>query len=156
MWSCMIYDELVKKHNDYTAYLPEWEFFSKSYFGGKQYRDGNYLLQHPFESATNYKRRKTIAYYYNYCQPITDIINSHLFRNQPSRDFKTLATNPLFKAFLWDTDREGTGFEQFIREAQRFAAIYGRGTIVMDKPTATAATTAEAEAQGEYTYVSLV
>lgn len=152
----MNYEELIKTHSDYTDYLPEWQFFIRSYHGGKKYRDGDYLLKHPFESDANYLRRKQIAYFYNYCQPITDIINSHLFRNQPARDFKILKDNPLFKAFLWDSDREGTGFEQFIREAQRAAAIYGRVTIVIDKPAMTALTLAEAQDMGIYAYASLV
>ena len=152
----MTYEELIKTHSDYDAYLPEWQFFIRSYHGGKKYRDGDYLLKHPFESDANYLRRKQIAYYYNYCQPITDIINSHLFRNQPARDFKALKENPLFKAFLWDTDREGTGFEQFIREAQRAAAIYGRVSIIIDKPAMTALTLAEAQEKGIYAYASLV
>jgi len=89
--------ELEKTHPHYERHLNEWQFFVRSYFGGKFYRDGNYLIQHPFESSANYSRRKDIAYYYNYCSPIVDIFVSHLFRKPAKRDYGSLKGDPLFE-----------------------------------------------------------
>ena len=152
----MTREELEKKHPSYEALVDEWRFHVRSYFGGRTYRDGNYLLKHPFESEANYARRKETSYFYNYCGPIVDTFVSHLFRNDARREFGSLGANPLFRAFLKDADLEGNTFRHFMREAQRFASVYGRVSIVVDKPRGKATTRAEAEAFGVRPYISLV
>jgi len=152
----MTREELLKTHPHYAEFIDEWKFYVRAYFGGKMYRDGNYLLQHPFESSTNYRRRKQTSYYYNYCGPVVDIFVSHLFRKEAVRDFGSLTTDPLFDAFWWDADLEGNTFRHFMREAQRLASIYGRVSVIVDKPQALASTRAEAEALGIRPYISLV
>ena len=136
--------ELVQTHKLYDAWLPEWEFYVRSYYGGKNYRDGDYLLKHPFESEPNYKRRKEIAYFYNYCQPITDIFVSHLNKPRHKRDFGALGENILFKKFLLDADYEGTSYKEFMKSVEKYASIYGRVTIVIDMPSMEVGTLAEA------------
>lgn len=152
----MTREELLKTHPHYAELIDEWRFYIRAYFGGKMYRDGNYLLQHPFESSTNYRRRKQTSYYYNYCGPVVDIFVSHLFRKEAARDFGSLTRDALFDAFWWDADLDGNTFRHFMREAQRLASIYGRVSIIVDKPQALASTRAEAEALGIRPYVSLV
>ncbi len=152
----MTIEELELTHEDYDALMDEWAFYIRAYFGGKMYRDGDYLLQHPFESTTNYSRRKEIAYYYNYCGPIVDIFVSHLFRKDAKRDYGSLTTDPLFDAFWWDADLEGSNFTQFMRDAQRFASIYGRVSIIVDKPIVTTSTEAEAREHDIRPYLSII
>ncbi|MBI5234361.1 MAG: hypothetical protein HY880_08400, partial [Deltaproteobacteria bacterium] len=130
----MTKQELEKTHPEYQRFVAEWRFYMHSYFGGRLYREGDYLIRHPFESSANYARRKEISYYYNYCGPIVDIFVSHLFRHPAKRDFGSLDKDLLFKAFLKDADLEGSSFTQFMREAQRFSSIYGRVSIVVDRP----------------------
>ncbi|MEK7773132.1 MAG: hypothetical protein AAB307_02190, partial [Deltaproteobacteria bacterium] len=144
----MTREELEKTHPGYDANIESWMFFMRSYFGGNMYRDGNYLLQHPFESSSNYRRRKETAYFYNYCGPIVDISVSHLLRKDAMRDYGSLTPDPLFRAFLLDADMEGNSFRHFMREAQRFCSIYGRVSIIVDKPRIYASTRAEAEQFG--------
>ncbi|HHL39616.1 MAG TPA: phage portal protein [Deltaproteobacteria bacterium] len=148
--------QLLKTHPDYDANIDSWVFFLHSYFGGNLYRSGGYLVRHPFESAANYERRKRISYYYNYCGPIVDIFVSHLFRRKAVRDFGSLTGDPLFERFLRNADLEGSSFAQFMRDAQRFASIYGRVSIVVDKPPLEAATMAEAVERDLRPYVTLV
>ena len=152
----MTREELEKKHPDYEGFATEWRFFLRSYFGGKMYREGNYLLKHPFESASNYARRKATAYYYNYCGPIVDIFVAHLFRKSAVRDYGSLSEDRLFKSFLANADMEGANLRQFMREAHRFAAIYGRVSIVVDMPALSVSTKAEAISSDIRPYVSLV
>ncbi|MEK7880787.1 MAG: phage portal protein [Deltaproteobacteria bacterium] len=152
----MTREELEKKHPDYEGFATEWRFFLRSYFGGKMYREGNYLLKHPFESASNYARRKATAYYYNYCGPIVDIFVAHLFRKGAVRNYGSLSGDPLFKSFLANADMEGASLRQFMREAHRFAAIYGRVSIVVDMPSVSVSTKAEAIVSDIRPYVSLV
>ncbi|MFQ5471984.1 MAG: DUF4055 domain-containing protein [Dehalococcoidia bacterium] len=148
--------ELLTKHTHYAAFVDEWRFFVRSYFGGMRYREGDYLLQHPFESDENYRRRKKVAYFYNNCQPIVDIFVSLLFQKEPERDFGSFNKDPLFDQFRADADLEGNTYSQFIREAQRFASIYGRVSIIVDKPAMQAATRAEAETLGIRPYLTMI
>ncbi|MBI5492013.1 MAG: phage portal protein [Deltaproteobacteria bacterium] len=152
----MTREELTSTHPLYSEFVDEWRFYIRSYFGGKMYRDGSYLLQHPFESSANYGRRKAISYYYNYCGPVIDIFVSHLFRKDAQRSFGSLGLDPLFNGFLKDADLGGNSFRHFMREAQRFASVYGRVSIIVDKPRALASTKAEAAEAGIRPYVTLV
>ena len=152
----MTREELESTHPLYDSLRDEWLFHVRSYFGGKMYKEGNYLLQHPFESSANYGRRKSTSYYYNYCGPIVDIFVSHLFRKDAQREYGSLSGDSLFRLFLSDADLEGNTFRHFMRDAQRFASIYGRVSIMVDKPQALPATRAEAEEYGIRPYVSLV
>ncbi len=152
----MTLEELEKTHPHYDAWVNEWIFYIRSYLGGILYKKADYLLQHPFESAANYRRRKEIAYYYNYCGPIVDIFVSHLFRRSARRDYGSLATDPLFNSFLRDADHEGSNFAQFMRDAQRFASVYGRVSIVVDSPENYAMTRAEAIGDDIRPYVTLI
>ena len=152
----MTREELESTHPLYDSLRDEWLFHIRSYFGGKSYKEGNYLLQHPFESSANYARRKATSYYYNYCGPIVDIFVSHLFRKDAIREHGSLAGDSLFGLFLADSDLEGNTFRHFMRDAQRFASVYGRVSIIVDKPQVLPVTRAEAEEYGIRPYVSLV
>lgn len=149
-------EELKKTHKDYDYWLPEWKFFKNSYKGGKAYREGNYLLQHPFESTANYERRKSTAYFYNYCAPIIDIYNAFLFKTAPTREYGVLAKDPLFKNFLLDADLEGTTFPQFMRKSERLASMYGRISIIVDKPSSTIITKGQAIEQDIRPYCTII
>ncbi|MBI5236007.1 MAG: phage portal protein [Deltaproteobacteria bacterium] len=152
----MTREELERKHPDYESCIDDWHTFIRSYFGGRLYKEAGYLLQHPFESNANYGRRRATSYYYNYCGPIVDIFVSHLFRKEAQRDYGTLAENPLFQSFLRDADLEGNTFKHFIREAQRFAAVYGRVSILVDRPAIEAQTMAHAIERDLRPYATLI
>lgn len=148
--------ELERTHPDYDAMINEWLFYVRSYFGGNMYKEGNYLLKHPFESWANYNRRREISYYYNYCGPVVDIYVSHLFRKEAKRDFRSLAGDPLFEAFLKDADLDGNSFRHFMREAHRLASVYGRVSIIVDRPGYETYTKAQAVSEGIRPYTALI
>lgn len=152
----MTHAELEKRHKDYTASLDEWRFHLASYFGGRIYKEGDYLLAHPFESAANYRRRREISYYYNYCGPIVDIFVSHIFRKEAVRDYGSLAGDTLFEGFLRDADFDGNSLRHFMRDAARYAAVYGRVSVIVDKPSSDATTLLNAMDGGIRPYVTLV
>ena len=148
--------ELEKTHHDYDALIDEWRFYVSAYFGGRMYKEGNYLIRHPFESSANYRRRREISYYYNYCGPVVDIYVSHLFRKEASRELGSLAKDRLFADFQQDADLEGNSLRHFLREAQRLASVYGRVAIIVDKPAVMACTKAEAICESIRPYVTLI
>jgi len=64
-----------------------WIQISKSYSGGKTYRDGNYL--HRFsqrEPLKSYEARKKRAVFFNNTQPLADILSGFLFSREPERE----------------------------------------------------------------------
>lgn len=156
--------DLEKTHSDYDLYLDDWNFYIRSYLGGSHYRRGGYLLQHPFESDKNFIRRKKIAYFYNYCAPVVDILTSYITKQEPIREYGQLSSEAvpprqpitLFDAFWWDCDLEKSNFNQFMRDAQRYAGIYGRVSIIVDKPNVLATTKLDAITLGARPYLSLV
>ena len=160
----MTRDDLLKAHEDYDANLKDWQFFIRAYEGGRAYKEGNYLLRHPFESEDNYTRRKEISYYYNYCAPVVDVCNAYIMKTPPKRTYGDLSSEvvpprkpkTLFDAFWWDCDLEGTNFDQFMRDAQRYAAIYGRVSIIVDKPLLKVKTKAEAIEKDVRPYLNMI
>lgn len=156
--------ELEKVHPDYEMFRAEWLFYIRSYLGGKFYRDGDYLLKHPLESDDNYQRRKATAYYYNYCAPVIDIYGSYLYKKPPVRSYADLSSEStpprqpvtLFDSFWWDVDFEGMSFDMFIRDAERLASIYGRVSIIVDKPALSVDTQAQAQAFDVRPYLTLI
>lgn len=156
--------ELEKTHTLYDEFHDDWMFFIRSYMGGRFYRAGDYLIQHPLESPASYARRKQLAYFYNYCAPIVDILTAYLYRKAPERSYGSLSSEPsppripitLFDAFWWNCDYEGASFDQFMRNAQRLASVYHRVSIIVDKPQASALTQAQALEQDIRPYLALV
>ena len=152
----MTNEELKATHPDYDDSISQWEFFSNSYFGGQRYRDGEYLMRHAFESLENFTRRQELAYYYNYCQPVVDIFVSLLYKQTPERNFGNLKDDPLFKSFLKDSDLEGNSFQEFVREAERYAGVYGRVSVIVDRPAISADTVLEARDEDIRPYLTLI
>ena len=152
----MTINELKKTHPLYDEWNAEWLFYMRSYFGGKHYRDGDYLQKHPLESEENYTRRKDLAFFYNLCAPVVDIFNSLLYNTQPERTYGSLANDSLFKSFLADADFNGNTYEQFIMEAQRFASMYGRVSILIDKSSFDVTTRATQEQFDIRPYMAII
>ena len=152
----MTREELEKRHSLYNESISDWNFFIRSYMGGSAYKNGNYLLKHPFESTVNYDRRKESAYYYNYCSPIVDIFTSHLFKKGAKRNFGTLGEDELFHYFIYDSDLRGSSFSQFMRDASRYASVYGSVSFIIDKPGKEVITKAEAIEADIRPYVTML
>lgn len=136
--------ELLQEHSVYKIIKSSWAFFHNSYHGGWRYRAGEYLVKHPFESTENYSRRKQLAYFFNYCAPVVDILSSYATKEPPKRSYGSLtgseAVPPkqpetLFDKFWWNCDYEGSSFDQFMRDCITWAGVYGRISVLVDKPS---------------------
>jgi hypothetical protein len=62
----------------------------------------------------------------------------------------------LFDKFWWDVDFEGTNFEQFMKEAQRLASVYGMISVMVDKPPVKVKTEAQALEQDIRPYLTII
>ena len=137
-----------EKHIDYThptydTYKLEWDFYLRSYMGGKQYQDGAYLTRYVQESNEEYSRRLDLTPIDNHCKNIVHIHSSFLWRVPPTRAFNSLDGNYALESFLKDADLDGRSFDTFMRQAQVWASVYGHVWLMMDKPASNAGTKAE-------------
>jgi len=146
---------ITNKHPDYDDNSNRWEFFLRSYMGGDEYRNGQYLTKYVSEDKTEYLRRIDLTPLDNHCRNIVHIYSSYLWRVAPKREFNSLDGNPTLINFLKDADLDGRTFDSFMREAQIWASVYGHSWLVLDKPKSNAGTRADELAQGVRPYVNL-
>ena len=147
--------DIEAQHQHYKGMIPRWEYFIRSYLGGKEYQDGKFLQAYQLEFENEYYKRIAFTPLDNHCRNIIDIYSSFLFRVEPTRNFGSLADDMSVEQFLEDADLEGRSFEALMREAQRFASVYGHVWLLMDKPSTNVMTRAEELDQGIRPYLNI-
>jgi len=147
--------DIENQHQHYKGMIPRWEYFIRSYLGGKEYQDGKFLQAYQLEFENEYYKRIAFTPLDNHCRNIIDIYSSFLFRVEPTRNFGSLAEDMSVEQFLEDADLEGRSFEALMREAQRFASVYGHVWLLMDKPSTNVMTRAEELDQGIRPYLNI-
>ena len=147
--------DIEAQHQHYKGMIPRWEYFIRSYLGGKEYQDGKFLQAYQLEFENEYYKRIAFTPLDNHCRNIIDIYSSFLFRVEPTRNFNSLSEDMSVEQFLEDADLEGRSFEALMREAQRFASVYGHVWLLMDKPSTNVMTRAEELDQGIRPYLNI-
>ena len=152
-----IYDRdfLTTKHELYKAHLDNWEFYIRSYLGGRDYKNGYYLHKYILETPEEYDQRVRFTPVDNHCRNVVQIYSSFLWRVPPSRDFGSLKGDPQLDEFIKDTDLDGREFNNIMREMQVNASIYGNCWAIVDKPQVNTKTRADELQQGIRPYVSI-
>ena len=130
-------------------------FFLRSYMGGFDYKDGQYLTRYVNEDKDSYGRRIDLTAIDNHCRNIVHIYSSFLWRVAPTRNYNSLANNPALESFINDADLEGRSLNAFMRTAQIWSSVYGNVWIIVDKPRSNAQTKAEELDQDIRPYVTL-
>lgn len=148
-------NKITDKHPEYENNQHRWEFYYRSYLGGEDYKDGNYLTRYINEDKDAYGRRIDLTPIDNHCRNIVHIYSSFLWRVSPVRAFNSLANNPALSDFLKDADLDGRSFNNFMKQAQTWASVYGGAWVMVDKPSAQVATRAEELDLGVRPYVTL-
>ena len=148
-------DTITYTHPDYDEHEARWEFYLRSYMGGQDYMDGNYLTKYINEDKDEYQRRISLTPIDNHCRNIVHIYSSYLWRVPPTRTFNALDGNVALEPFLKDCDLDGRSFNAFMKEAQIWASVYGHVWIMLDKPKSNVGTKAEELQQGIRPYVTL-
>lgn len=148
--------DIEYQHPDYENNINRWEFYLRSYMGGQDYRDGNYLTGYLNEDKNAYSRRLGLTPLDNHCRNVVHVYSSFLWRIPPTRNFGALEGGPDLEAFLKDANLDGQGFNSFMREAQIWSSVYGHVWIMVDKPRSQAGTRAEELAQEIRPYVTLI
>ena len=147
--------DIENQHQHYKGMIPRWEYFIRSYLGGKEYQDGKFLQPYQLEFENEYHKRINFTPLDNHCRNIIDIYSSFLFRVEPVRQLGSLEEDMTVEQFKDDADLEGRSFEALMREAQRFASIYGHVWLLMDKPSTNVMTRAEELDQGIRPYLNI-
>jgi len=148
-------DDITYTHPDYDEHEERWEFYLRSYMGGQDYKNGDYLTRYINEDKDEYSRRISLTPIDNHCRNIVHIYSSYLWRIPPTRSFNSLNGNVALEPFLKDCDLDGRSFNAFMKEANIWASVYGHVWIMLDKPKSNAGTKAEELAQGVRPYATL-
>ena len=149
-------DEALDTHKDYKETVAQWEYFIRSYLGGTDFTNGQYLNRYNLELDNEFNQRLANTPCDNHCKNIIQIYSSFLFRVKPSRNFGSLAEDASLESFLKDADLDGSSFNNVIKEAQNYASIYGHCFMILDKPSIQARTRAEELNQEIRPYISIV
>jgi hypothetical protein len=142
-------------HPEYDNNKSRWEFYLRSYMGGEDYIDGEYLTRYVNEDKTEYQRRLDLTPLDNHCKNIVHIYSSFLWRVPPTRGFNSAAGNVALQPFMKDADLDGRSFNTFMRQAQIWSSVYGHVWLMMDKPKSQAGTKAEELEQDIRPYVTM-
>ena len=147
---------LMNTHPAWKEYIERWQFLIDSWYGGKEYRDGDYLTNYAMESTEDYESRIDSTPYDNHVKAIVAIYNSFLFRMPPMREMGSLETDPGLEDFMKDCDLDGRSFDAVMRDISTYASVYGHTWVLLDKPSTNAYTRAEELDQGIRPYVSII
>jgi hypothetical protein len=155
----MNYDEITNKHKLYKDNVYRWQYYYNSYYGGKDYQEGQYLrkyLQEEHGGQAEYAKRLMTTPLDNHCRNVVDTYSSFIWRDTPNRMFGSLSENPALKQFLDDADLENRSFDSVMRDGTTLANIYGHVLLILDKPISDANTLAEELAEGIRPYLSII
>ena len=147
----------LKLHPDWKNNIKRWQYYSDSYNGGNDFRQGRYLIKYVLESQEDYDSRLKQTPLDNHCKSVVETYNSFLFRKPPTRDYGTQVVNdPSLDSFLNDCDLDGRSFNSFMRDCSTYSSIYGHIWVMIDKPTTVVNTRADELQQEIRPYVSLI
>ena len=87
-------EQLQSVHRQYTDHAYKADYLYRSYVGGQEYRDGEYLTRYYGEDNDSqqnlYLKRLNSTPLNNYVKTTVDIYRSFLFREYPVRTLGTL------------------------------------------------------------------
>jgi hypothetical protein len=150
------YAEAISANTLHNRNRDRWQFLLDSYWGGSDYKRGNYLTRYQLETEAEYIQRTQVTPLDNQCRSIIATYISFMFRQSPERSFNSFESEPTLQDFLNDCDWEGRDLDSFMKQAAIYANIFGHSWIVMSKPDVGAVTRADEMAQGVRPYLNLI
>lgn len=132
-----------------------YDFLDDAYSGGGGFLTGQYLLRHPREEDAKYGYRQELSYYSNFVKPVVDSLTNPIFRKMIARDWSR-ETNQFIGPFMHDVDRLGSTINRFMKNAARYARLYGSVFIMVDNSREVAGDTLSALGERNFPYVYFV
>lgn len=108
-----------------------YTFLDDAYTGGGGFLDGTYLLRHPREDDAKIAYRQELSYYSNFVKPVVDSLTNPIFRKMIARDWSK-GKAQFLPPFMHDVDRLGSTMNRFMKNAARYARLYGSVFIMVD------------------------
>jgi len=126
------------RHPLYEAYLERWHYYRASYLGGFDYRNASLgmLRKYLFEDDTpgdQYQQRLEYTALDNMTKLTVDTYRSFLWRAKPTRTFGYLQDDIVIRRFIEDVDFSGKDLDDFMKEANDLATVYGHVWILCTK-----------------------
>jgi hypothetical protein len=150
------YIEVTSTNLLYTRNQAQWEYLLNSYMGGIEYKRAGMLTKYVNETPQEYTARLTSTHLENHCKSVISTYISFLFREEPDRDFGSLAYDPMLEQILEDADLDGRSFDNFIKEVAVWAGVFGHCWVMVVKPNVGAVTMGDEIAQGVRPYLTLL
>ena len=114
-------DEIQKRE-------PIFKLIDDSYVGGFRFKSGGHLEKYPRESTEVFTTRKARSIYFNYLQPIVDILSGFIYRNEVKRD-----TVPEFLKDFMANASKGKSLQEYMQSLSPQSLCYTVGALV-DSP----------------------
>ena len=142
--------DLDKRHPLYEANISRWTYYRASYLGGFDYRNASLgmLRKYLFEDdspGNQYANRLEYTALDNMTKLTVDTYRSFLFRSTPMRTFGNLADDISITRFMEDVDFNGKDLDDFLKEANDMATVYGNVWILCTKGSVDGIITREQE-----------
>lgn len=130
--------DLDYRHPLYEHYIDRWTQYAASYRGGEDYRTPQLgmLRKYLFEDdapGEQYANRLAYTAMDNLTKLTVDTYRSFLFRSTPTRTFGNLKDNLVVNRFLEDIDFDGQDLDDFMKQANDMAMVYGNVWILVTK-----------------------
>ena len=153
--SALLVKDLRATALEYANNLMEYYFLMAAYEGVRSLVELGVIKQHERESDSNYIRRITELFGFDYTRSIVDLFTFYLFKKPGTQHLPEGLTNlPEWQAFVQDCNLHGDSLEEFLPDQTRYAAIYGLVGFLVDKPRGDAQTLADERRAGSYPYIS--
>lgn len=142
--------DLEKKHPLYEANLGRWNYYRASFQGGFDYRNASLSMLRPYlfeddAPGNQYSNRLNYTALDNMTKLTVDTYRSFLFRSTPLRTFGNLQDDLVINRFMEDVDFSGKDLDDFMKEANDMATVYGNVWILCTKGQADGIITREQE-----------
>lgn len=144
---------IARRHPEYAAYLPHWQFLNETYEGGRAWFKDN-IFRYIKEGEMEYADRVERCYRFNHSREVVDLLNKYLFKQNIIRSEDMPES---VKRFWLKATRNGLGIKDFVRQVSKKSSIVGRIGVVVDNTALTAVLSkAEEKQAGIRTYAYTV
>lgn len=150
-------EQLSQVHDGYAQNFKRWDYLGRSYEGGFTYTQGGYLRKYLNEDSSpgdQYAQRLLSTSLDNHVKSTIETYRAYLFKTEPTRAGAAVEREDIAE-FVRDCDLDGTDLDQFMKNVNDTASIFGSTWILVDKPAYRAQTRAEELSLGIRPYVTM-
>jgi hypothetical protein len=113
---------LISGNHLYDTYYKRWKYFLESYIGGEEYRRAQNLQKFQLETNSEFQTEiKQHTFRESLSIGLISVYNSFLFREEPKRDFGSVASAPELEDFIKDCDFDGKSLNQFMKDVSTWS-----------------------------------